>query len=187
MNLKTDLTELIKNAISGHGPSQEQLILETQKPLYAFCIHLTKNKQVAEDLVNDTYLKALTSLKELKDAGLFLAWLKKIARNLHFDFVKSAPQKNQVLVEDYEFLDFTQGQEISTSQIDTFKLLASMDEDDRMILVLVDIQECSYSETAQILEIAEGTVKSRLSRARDKFADLYVQKNDGTKSSSRSS
>ncbi|MEQ1722406.1 MAG: RNA polymerase sigma factor [Pseudobdellovibrio sp.] len=187
MNFKTDLSELIKNAIAGHGASQEQLILETQKPLYTFCLHLTKNKQIAEDLVNDTYLKALTSLKDLKDASLFLPWLKKIARNLHLDFVKSAPQKNQVLVEDYEFLDLTQGQEISTSQIDTFKLLSSMDEDDRMILVLVDIQDYSYSETAQILEIAEGTVKSRLSRARDKFADLYLQKKDGTKNSSRSS
>ena len=125
-------------------------------------------------------------MKVLKNRDQFVAWIKKIARNLYLDYLKSAQTRNQVLVEDYDSVGLDQSVEISDSQLDTFKILNLLSEEDRTILVLIDIQECSYSETAQILEIPEGTVKSKLSRARDKFSDIYMKQN-GTNSGAKSS
>lgn len=185
--MQIDFASLIRKAIAGDKTAVEQLILTTQPQLFSFCFHLTHNKQISEDLTHDTFLKALASLDKLNQREQFMAWLKKIARNLYLDYLKSAQTKNQVLVEDYESVGLQQSTEISDSQIDAMKILNLLDEEDRTILVLVDIQECSYSETAQILEIPEGTVKSRLSRARDKFSDLYEKKKNGTISTIKSS
>ncbi len=187
MSLNKNLTQIVQNVLAGDKTSLALLITETQPSLFLFCFHLTKNKQTSEDLTHDTFLKAISSLKDLKNPELLLAWLKKIARNLHLDYLKSASNRNQVLVEDYEGLNGHQTSEISDSQIDTLKILNQLDEEDRAILVLIDIQECSYQEAAETLDIPEGTVKSRLSRARDKFSDLYTSKKNGTNSKIKSS
>jgi RNA polymerase sigma-70 factor (ECF subfamily) len=180
--VKSDISieQIIKNILAGDRASFGDLIEVTQKPLFTFCFHLTKNKQLAEDLTHDTYLKAHSHLKELKDASQVLAWLKKIARNMHLDFVKSAANKTNVSVEDYNEFQANDFESATTSQIDTLKILSKLDQDDQLILVLVDLQECSYAEAAQVLEITEGTVKSRLARAREKFSELFENKN-GTK------
>lgn len=187
MSSNHDFAKIIKAVLAGERTASEELILSTQSQLYGFCFHLTKNRQTAEDLTHDTYIKAFSSLKSLKEAALLVAWLKKIARNLHLDYLKSAGNKNQVFVEDYEGLMTHDQNEISSNQIDTLKILNMMDEEDRTILVLIDIQECSYAEASQTLEIPEGTVKSRLSRARDKFSELYGSKKNGTNKASFSS
>lgn len=181
MSTQNNFSEIIKRVLAGDKLANEKLVVATQQNLFTFCFHLTRNKQLSEDLTHDAFMKAFTSLKDLKNHEQFPAWLKKIARNLYLDYLKSAQTKNQVLVEDYNDLILQPSDEISDSQIDTMKILNLLDEEDRTILVLVDMQECSYGEASQILEIPEGTVKSRLSRARDKFADLYTSsKKNGT-------
>jgi RNA polymerase sigma-70 factor, ECF subfamily len=186
MSIQTDYASLIKRVLAGEKPAVEQLVIAAQPALFLFCFHLTHNRQLAEDLTHDSLLKALNSIKDLKNREQFKAWLKKIARNLYLDYLKSAQTRHQVLVEDYDNVGLEQGVEISDSQLDTFKILNSLPEEDRSILVLIDIQECSYTEAAQILEIPEGTVKSRLSRARDKFSDIYLRQN-GTNNKAQSS
>ncbi len=186
MKTEISLEQIIKNILTGDSASFGDLIEVTQKPLFTFCLHLTKNKQLAEDLTHDTYLKAHAHIKELKDANQVLAWLKRIARNMHLDFIKSAAQKTSVSVEDYNEFQANDFESATSSQIDTLKILSQLETDDQLILVLVDLQECSYSEAAQVLEIPEGTVKSRLARAREKFSELFENKN-GTKKPARAS
>ena len=186
MNSDRPLQQIINDIIAGDRASFGDFFEATHKSLFTFCLHLTKNKQLAEDLTHDTYLKAHSHLNELKDANQVLAWLKKIARNMHLDFIKSASHKTSVSVEDYNQFYATDFESATSSQIDTLKILSQLDQDDRLILVLIDLQECSYSEASQVLEIPEGTVKSRLARAREKFSKIFDNKN-GTKKPSQAS
>ncbi len=174
---------LVQRMKSSDEKAFSELIDLTQAQLFKFCLHLTHNKQFAEDIMHDTYLKAIGSISTLKNPEALRAWLKQIARFLFLDYVKSAAYKNEVHTDVWEEFDLRETDQKSGLQLDVLKILNQLSEEDRTILVLIDIQECSYEETALTLKIPEGTVKSRLFRAREKFSLLF----EGTKKSHKSS
>ena len=180
---KTNWTVLVKRIRSEEPESFSELIDATQKNLFQFCLLLTRNKQFAEDILHDTYLKSFSSISSLKNPDAMMAWLKQIARNLYLDYVKSASHKNEIHSDDWESKDLRSAEDKTGLQMDVLKILNQLSEEDRTLLILVDIQECSYEETALALKIPEGTVKSRLFRAREKFSLLF----DGTKREPKSS
>jgi RNA polymerase sigma-70 factor, ECF subfamily len=164
---------LVEKAREGDRTSLTELIDQTRKPLYAFCYYLCQNRQLAEDITHDAYVKAFSSLDQLKNADVFVAWLKSIARSKFLDFKKAASQsKTHVSFLEIGEIGFLEPG-MDAEQFSAMQVLARMPEEDRLILTLVDIQEHSYEETATILGIPTGTVKSRLFRSREKFAELY--------------
>lgn len=173
--------DLVQSILSGREDRRGELIELTQTPLFQFCVYLCGNRHLAEDICHDTYVKALTSLNQLRDPNLILAWLKQIARRLFLDYVKSASQsKTHVSVDDSEeFLQLEAPDGANDQQLDVMKALNQLSEDDRSLLILVDVQGCSYQEVAQTLDIAEGTVKSRVFRARKKFSDIFGNHSEG--------
>ena len=180
---KTNWSEIVKRIKSEDPSSFSELIDLTQKNLFQFCLLLTRNKQFAEDILHDTYLKSFSSISSLKNPEAMMAWLKQVARNLYLDYVKSAAHKNEIHSEDWESFDLRATDDKTGLQMDVLKILNQLSEEDRTLLILVDIQECSYEEVALSLKTPEGTVKSRLFRAREKFSLLF----DGTKREHRSS
>lgn len=177
------MTELFKRIAKGDELAVNELVSQTKKNLFQFCLHLTRDRQLAEDILHDTYIKALSSFSQLKNPEAALGWLKRIARNLHLDYIKMASTRNEVAVENPEDYGLQSSEPGTGLQMDVIKILHSMGEEERLILTLIDIQECSYEEAAGILDLPEGTVKSRLFRARQKFSELF----DGTKKQTRSS
>jgi RNA polymerase sigma-70 factor (ECF subfamily) len=167
--------ELIKRAVQKDSEAISELIEVSQKSLFTFCFFLTKNKQLAEDLTHDTFLRALTSLAQLKNPEAYLGWLKQIARSLYLDFLKSAAQSQpHISSDDLDAEDLsTMGLGLIAEQMTTLNVLQKLSEEERSILILADIQEYSYSEIAEILKVREGTVKSRLFRARESFAKIF--------------
>ena len=176
-------TDLLKRLKANEQLAFSEFIDHTQKSLFQFCLHLAQNKQFAEDILHDTYLKAFASFSTLKNPDSIMAWLKQIARFLFLDYVKSAAHKNEIHIEAWAEHDQRLTVDKSAEQIDVLKILNQMSEEDRSVLILIDIQECSYDEASITLKIPEGTVKSRLFRAREKFSFLY----EGTKKLSKSS
>lgn len=172
MSEKLDWNKIIPLVLKGDRSATTELIEITQESLFVFCFHLSKNKQLAEDLTHDTYLKALTCLHQLKEPGAFMGWLKAIARSLYLDYIKSAAQSRTHVPLD-EALDLQGPSRLTAEQLSALEVLQTLSEEDRTILILIDIQEVSYSEASQVLAIPEGTVKSRLARAREKFSKKY--------------
>lgn len=183
-----DAADLVEKVLNKKDGATHEFVLKTQKDLFQFCFHLAKNRQLAEDITHDTYLKAFSSLDQLKNPQVLLAWLKSIARFLFLDFIKSSAQsKKHISLDDIEAESdaaFSVAAGCNADQMTAMQILQLLSEEDRTILILIDIQENSYQDVAVALKIAEGTVKSRLSRARDKFAHLY---NNGTNDQAKSS
>lgn len=177
------MTDLFKRISKGDESAVNELVLQTKKNLFQFCLHLTRDRQLAEDILHDTYIKALSSFSQLKNPEAALGWLKRIARNLHLDYIKMASTRNEMTVENPEDFGLQIAEPGTGLQMDVIRILYSLSEEERLILTLIDIQECSYDEAALVLDIPEGTVKSRLSRARAKFSELF----EGTKKETRSS
>lgn len=149
--------------------------------LYRVAVHLTKEPDQAHDLVQETYARALSRYEQFAPGTHLKAWLTKILHNLFFDRYREA--KRWVSVEENkagkdEKSDYWQRipaenpgpesnilrEELSNKISDAIKKLP---EEFRMLIILVDMEDFSYAEAAEILSCPLGTVRSRLSRGRE--------------------
>jgi len=140
--------------------------------LRAFAISLSGSYSVADDLVQDTLVKAWSHADSFQSGTNFRAWLVTILRNTYF----SQYRKRSREVQDSDNLLAEQipvkgGQEANVTMQDVQKALNKLAPEHREILLMIGITELSYEEAAQVCNIAVGTVKSRLNRARAKLAE----------------
>lgn len=167
MNAKhlADYHSLFNEARKGQRQAQEYLILITQKKLYKFCILLGNDFSSAEDLCQETYIKALSHLEQLDKPEAFQGWLYQIARNLHIDFLRK-----QKKLKNYEPLDDIKNQFNPIDQYDLLldlqKRLSQLDLNDRFLIILIEIEGFSYKEAAHWLKMSEDAVRTRLHRLR---------------------
>lgn len=140
--------------------------------LRAFAVSLSGSYSVADDLVQDTLVKAWSHADSFQPGTNFRAWLVTILRNTYF----SQYRKRAREVQDSDNLHAEQipvkgGQESNVAMQDVQKALDKLAPEHREILLMIGITELSYEEAAEICNVAVGTVKSRLNRARAKLAE----------------
>ena len=141
--------------------------------LRAFAISLCGNIQTANDLVQDTMLKAWTHRTKYEDGTNLKSWLFTILRNTYFSNFRRARREVQDV-------DGVAAANLSThpeqhghmDMIDFQRALAQLSDDQREALILVGAEGFSYEQTAEICGCAVGTVKSRVNRARGRLAEL---------------
>ena len=137
---------------------------------YAFA--LTGGQQEAEDLVQDTLLRAVAAAKSFRSGGNLRAWLFSI---MHNAFVSGTRRRGPRLVElDDETAApaATPVQLIKLELRDTLGALARLPEPQRAALSLIALEEFSYDEAARVLEIPVGTLMSRLARGRETLRQM---------------
>jgi RNA polymerase sigma-70 factor (ECF subfamily) len=148
--------------------------LETHRSdLYKIAWSWCHNNELADDLVQETYAKALKNRSQLNDITKLKPWLTRILVNLHSDYYRSKQQ--QVEFEDeYALTEFDPSDLLSRDESVQIvrKAIAQLNDKHRKIISLVDIADFSYAEVADILEIPVGTVMSRLNRARGTLKSL---------------
>lgn len=158
-------------------------------PLYNLAHWLTQDRSDAEDLVQETYAKALKGFDSFQPGTNFRAWIYRILRNTFL--TSRAGLKTAVSLDDE---DDPQAVAPATTQTPESILLARADRDtiqrvlrqlpvaQREILLLCDVEEMSYREIAEALGVPIGTVMSRLARARKAMRQLLQQKVTGAHS-----
>ena len=172
----------------------EKELMPFADALKTFAYHLTYDEADAEDLVQDTLLKAYKSIERYETGTNAKAWLFKILKNSFInDYRRRVKQPNKV---DYEEIVAYQDEEESsplTSYVDLREemfdnlmgdevtlALNDLAEEFRTVILLADVEEFTYEEISKILEIPLGTVRSRLFRARNlmkeklkEYAELF--------------
>ena len=156
------MDEQVRNAVLGAVPS-----------LRAFAISLCGNVDRADDLVQETLLRALANIDSFQPGTNMSAWLFTILRN-HF---RSEYRKRRREVEDSDghYADSLKSQPGQIGQVEFTEFreaLAQLPPDQREALVLVGASGFSYEEAANICGCAVGTIKSRVNRARTRLAEL---------------
>src|ERR671937_2918500 len=154
-------------------PSIKEGLLAAVPSLRAFAISLSGNVDRADDLVQETVLRALANIDSFEPGTNMSAWLFTILRNLF----RSEYRKRRREVEDTdgtyaESLKSQPEQEARVEFMEFRAALAKLPADQREALILVGASGFSYEETAEICGCAVGTVKSRVNRARVKLAEL---------------
>ena len=141
--------------------------------LRAFAISLCGNIQTANDLVQETMLKAWTHRTKYREGTNFKSWLFTILRNTYFsDFRRGKREVQDVDGIAAANLSTHAEQPGHMDMLDFQRSLALLSEDQREALILVGAEGFSYEETAEICGCAVGTIKSRVNRARVRLAEL---------------
>lgn len=188
---KNITAELIKRSQKGDLKTFESLVTIYQGRVFGLCVKLTGNRDDAEDLAQEVFIKAFNSLKGFRLEADFGTWLHRIAVNMWLNIKK----KNSRAV--YLSLDepiSTDNGEITREVADgdsSRDPLASLEEvefrghvrqalgrlsqEHRAVLVLRDMEGYSYEEIAQITQSSLGTVKSRINRARQTLRNIMTE------------
>ena len=163
----------------------EELAMPLFDQLYNFARWMTQDTAEAEDLVQETYAKALRGFSSFKLGTNFRAWMYRILRN---SFLSSRTGLRTMVVLDGENDDAllpaqrTTPESLMLEQADretVQQALADLPVPFREILLLCEVEEMSYQEIAETLAIPVGTVMSRLSRARKSLRELLAKKMKG--------
>jgi RNA polymerase sigma-70 factor, ECF subfamily len=154
-------------------PSVREAILAAVPSLRAFAISLSGNVDRADDLVQETMLRALANIHSFQPGTNMSAWLFTILRNLF----RSEYRKRRREVEDTDG-SFAEGlkshpEQLGRVEFQEFRAaLSQLPPEQREALILVGASGFSYEEAADICECAVGTIKSRVNRARSRLAKL---------------
>lgn len=173
--------EELKKAGDGDKGALERICRETWKPLYGFIYYKVQNRQEAEDIVQETYIKALShSLKKSVDLDKYIAFLKTVSLNILRDRWRKAKRKGKTVnieaVNPAE-ISMVDPQEAGVEKERIKKALESLSEEQRMVVILRIVKGYSAAETAGIMNKSEGNIRVIQYRALKNLAD-YLESYD---------
>lgn len=190
---------LIRRAQRGDADAFEQLLLEHQKNVYNLCYRMAGNPDDAMDLSQETFLRAWRCLDQYQFASAFSTWLYRLCSNICIDFLRRRRRQQTVPLtfEDADGEEQTyavpDAQPLPEEQVElklTHETLAAamaqLLPEHRAVLQLRVVNEMSYEQIADVLDIQIGTVKSRLSRARNQLKKILERGNLSRRASSES-
>ncbi|MBD2750986.1 sigma-70 family RNA polymerase sigma factor [Microvirga sp. BT688] len=171
------LADRVAQVIRAHTEPVDQAfvdgIMASLKSLRSFALSLTRDVHQAEDLVQETVLKAISKHERFEADTNLQAWLFTILRNLFF----SGHRKTQREVEDADGahaakLVVIPDQEDHIVIQDLEAALAKLPRDQREAILLIGAEGMAYEEAAEVLGVKVGTIKSRVNRARNRLAEM---------------
>lgn len=181
-----DEQALITAARKGDARAFNQLVLLYQSMAYNVAYRILTDADAAADATQDAFLSAFKAMGKFR-GGSFKAWLLRIVTNACYDQLRVKQRRPTSSLDDLPVeTDHTPYLEDPAEQPDEFiereELnrviqggIAALPVEQRVVVILSDVQELSYQEIAQITGLSLGTVKSRLSRGRAKLRDQLVQ------------
>ena len=174
----SDLVEhWLKAAIEGDVGAFEQLYRAYHRRLLMFCTRLCGEQPLAEEVVQEAFVKAWQGLPGFKQQSQFYTWLRTIASRVVIDRIRL--KSHQVWENSVEFdLDIATLQNETGTEIDLNKLIMKLPDGARSVFVLHDIEGYSHQEIGNLLNIAVGTSKAQLARARRLLRDGYRTDNE---------
>lgn len=178
--LSIDEHELVKRARSGDPDAFEQLMTAHESRMYAVSLRMCGNREDAQDCLQEAMIRIYKALANFKAQSSFATWAYRITMNTCLDELRRRKVRTSTSLDTMLESGWSPSDEDDTPEHHTLrseqrmmleKSIASLPDDMRAAIVLRDIQGFSYEEIAKILDINVGTIKSRISRGREKLRD----------------
>jgi RNA polymerase sigma-70 factor, ECF subfamily len=175
---RPELADVAQRARDGDAAAFRVLVELTHTALYRVALRTVGERADAEDVVQDSYVRAWQSIATLREPAAVLGWLCCIARNLAHDRVRTRASRPTMSIDEEQGQVLAQGLCSSQPRADdaaaraqtrmfVHEVLASMREKHRVVLLLKEIDGMTAEEIGVVLGIPVGTVESRLVRARE--------------------
>jgi RNA polymerase sigma-70 factor, ECF subfamily len=176
-------TQLVERCLSGQDAAWEELVKSQTRRVYSICYRFTNSDAEAQDLSQDVFMRVFKNLKSFRAGeGLFVVWLTRLTRNLLIDhYRRTRLERATESIEDQaKVLEETTGMSAKTDSMlagrEASELLQAalqkLSPELRETVILRDLEELEYREIAEVLNVPEGTVKSRLNRGRAELARI---------------
>lgn len=170
-----DDLELVARATAGDRPAFNELMRRHEERVFAVCLRVMRHREAALDATQDTFLTVFRKIGQFRGESAFSTWLYRVAMNTCYDHLRRARRRAaDPLPEAHDPPDPSVDDDLEAVELrpDLTHALAALSADFRSAIVLVDVEGLPLSEVAQILEVAEGTIKSRLHRGRRQLAAI---------------
>jgi RNA polymerase sigma-70 factor (ECF subfamily) len=176
-------THLVEQCLAGEQSAWEELIKTYSRRVYAICYRFTNSDNESQDLTQEVFLRVFRSLGSFRAGeGCFTVWLTRLTRNLLVDHYRRTKRdrltdgiddKLSVLEERTAQVSRTDGLLAGREAGELLQAaLQKLSPELREAVILRDLQELEYREIATVLNVPEGTVKSRLNRGRAELAKV---------------
>jgi RNA polymerase sigma factor (sigma-70 family) len=181
-----DEAHLVQASKNGDRNAFNRLVLNYQDKIYNLALRILGDEDAADDITQNTFLSAYLNLANFRN-GSFHSWLWRIATNACYDVYRHKKRHPVQPIDHDDFSEetfalpdeFLASKDLPEAEYEQRELeqvvqqaLSNLSMKLRMVVVLVDMQDCDYLEAAQILRIPIGTVKSRLARGRYRLQEL---------------
>ena len=174
----TDISLVMQVAVAGNKRAFDELVRRYQSPVRRFFLHQTLgDSQLSDDLAQDTFIKAYTNITSFRGLASFQTWLMRIAYNVFYDYTrKMKNERNADMPNDRAAANSSLFTLHSSLKIDLYTALAQLKPDERTCITLQLIDGYDIRQVSKITGLKEGTVKSHLSRGKEKLAN-YLRQN----------
>jgi RNA polymerase sigma-70 factor (ECF subfamily) len=178
--------QLVQQCLRGEEPAWEELVRRHTRRIYGLCYRFTSNRQEAEDLTQDVFIRVYKTLNSYRATyGQFGTWMTSVTRNLLIDHYRRT-RRDRVTDSIEDKLTQVEEKESTGRRPDQVALagelsgqvqhaLGRISPDLREAVILRDLQGLDYREIQDVLQVPEGTVKSRINRGRLELAKLLEQ------------
>ena len=175
MGRLNDISLVTQVAVFHNKQAFDQLVREYQSPVRRFFLNQTAgDSQLSDDLAQETFIKAYTSIGQFRGTSSFLTWVTRIAYNVYYDYRRSQRQTEDI---DTVAVRAMSSQHVSSGeQMDIYQALAQLKDDERTCITLQLIDGYPIDQIASMTGIQPNTVKSHLKRGKEKLAN-YLREN----------
>jgi len=184
--------QLIRRCLKGDEKAYEKLLEKYRGPVFSICFRMVRNRDDAEDLAQDVFIKIFNILDRYNPSFPFSSWLYRITSNLCIDFLRKNKRTiysidKPVDSEDGEMsrqlpsdaIGPERKMELKEEMVILEKAIEKLPEHYRMIVLLRHQEHLSYDEISETLGIPLGTVKARIHRARKTIVDFFKDYREG--------
>ena len=181
--------DLVARAQKGDLAAFNELVERYQTSVFNLCLRMLGAPQPAEDATQEAFISAFRHIEKFR-GGMFRSWLLRIASNACYDELRRRKSRPAVSIdeprgEDDRAIDPPSGSPTMEEHAEQMELrgaleaaLARLPADQRLAIVLCDVQGLDYAEIAVVMQCSLGTVKSRINRARGKMRTLMLERRE---------
>lgn len=176
MSQLNDISLVAQVVVFKNTKAFDELVKKYQSPIRRFFLNLTcGDSELSDDLAQDTFIKAYTNIASFKNLSSFSTWLYRIAYNIFYDYIRSRKETNDLDAREVDAISSVEQDNLG-QKMDVYQSLKTLKEIERTCITLFYMEDVSIDKIAGITGCPVGTVKSHLSRGKEKLAN-YLNKN----------
>lgn len=167
----------LSGAKRGDLPACERIYRLYQKPAFTVAVRVVRCRELAQDVTQEAFISAFRRIRQFRGDAPFWGWLRRVVINHAISALRKRPKADIIEFEDYQAWE--PGDQDGISQAMDLELaLGQLDDDDRIIVWLHDVEGYKHQEIARLFDKTESFSKTRLARARARLRELIEASRD---------